>query len=239
MLEALMFLMMPWPLSWCFSLLPPDVFLQDDVTAGQNAPQRSLSSQQEAAVRMLFPRPLQQVLEENGEKISRNLPEKLLHCLDYLQISRVASSALSVFKMLWTWGWPAVSHTDVPAAPPAAADSPECGSGSCVCETQVPTAGRAVSFPLSPSGRSVETISTSTCYFSGELDWWCYSCLLYFTIPASSDFSQLDLVGWTPARGTTPGWSCIRGTCRRRLSGKHRVRAVVSSVGVQKNRLKS
>lgn len=100
MSEALMFLMMPWPLSWCFSLLPPDVFLQDDVTAGQNAPQRSLSSQQEAAVRMLFPRPLQQVLEENGEKISRNLPEKLLHCSDYLQISRVVSSALSVFKML-------------------------------------------------------------------------------------------------------------------------------------------
>lgn len=49
---------------------------------------------------MLFPRPLQQVLEENGEKISRNLPEKLLHRLDYLQISRVVSSALSVFKML-------------------------------------------------------------------------------------------------------------------------------------------
>lgn len=60
-------------------------------------------------------------------------------------------------------------HTDVPAALLVAADSPECGSGSCVCETQVPTAGRAVSFPLSPSGRSDEETSTSTSYFSGAL----------------------------------------------------------------------
>lgn len=173
------------------------------------------------------------------EKKSAEIYQKNCYIVQIISRFHVLYLLLSVFLRCWTWGWPAVSHTDVPAAPPAAADSPECGSGSCVCETQVPTAGRAVSFPLSPSGRSVETISTSTCYFSGELDWWCYSCLLYFIIPASSDFSQLDLVGWTPVRGTTPGWSCIRGTCRRRLSGKHRVRAVVSSVGVQKNRLKS
>lgn len=78
MLEAVMFLMMPWPLSWSFSFLPPDVFLQDHVTARQNAPQRSLSSQQEAAVRMLFTRPLQQVLEEeSGEKNQQKFTRKI------------------------------------------------------------------------------------------------------------------------------------------------------------------
>lgn len=69
-----MCLMMPWPLPSSFSFLPPDVLLQDHMTAGQNAPQRSLSSQQEAAIRMLFTCPLQQVLEkENGTKTLNSL----------------------------------------------------------------------------------------------------------------------------------------------------------------------
>lgn len=67
-----MFPMMPWPLSSSFTFLPPDIFLQGHMTAGQNAPQRSLSSQQEAAIRMLFTRPLQQVLEkEEGVQLSK------------------------------------------------------------------------------------------------------------------------------------------------------------------------
>lgn len=59
------------------------------------------------------------------------------------------------------------------------------------------------------------------------------------SIPAFWDFSQIDLVCWTPVRGMTPGWSCIQGTCLRRLSGKTQTRKILTSLCVQHNGLKS
>lgn len=47
-------------------------------------------------------------------------------------------------------------------------------------------------------------------------------------IPACSASSQNDSVRRTPARGTTPGWRCIRGTCPKRPSGRPRVKEVAS-----------
>lgn len=63
--------MMLWPLSSSFSFLPSDIFLQNHMTAWQNAPQCSLSAQKEAAVRMLFTGPLQQVLQR--EKVRKSV----------------------------------------------------------------------------------------------------------------------------------------------------------------------
>lgn len=74
MMRQLILSVMLSPLSSSLSFLPSDIFLQDHMTARQNAPQCSFSSQKEAAVRMLFPRPLQQVLEEEGEaEISKSV----------------------------------------------------------------------------------------------------------------------------------------------------------------------
>lgn len=104
---------------------------------------------------------------------------------------------LSVFQMLDVSFWAAVSTSSILNSPSStsglnltcsvtscvaaalltgltgAADSPECGSGSCVCGRQVPTAGRAVSFPLSPSGHSVKCRKyPSACLVSQEhYDW--------------------------------------------------------------------
>lgn len=59
-------------------------------------------------------------------------------------------------------------------------DSPECGSGSRGCETQAPAAGRAASFPPSPSGRSVKSrwrMSTKRVWFLEYIttEWWRFS----------------------------------------------------------------
>lgn len=110
-----------------------------------------------------------------------------------------------------------------------AADSPECGSGSCVCERQVPTAGRAVSFPLSPSGRSVkcrQKISISTSGLSSPL-WLSNINALSFKIP---EFSLNYLICWTPVRGMTPGWLCSQRTYQKRLSGNQSNHESVFSV---------
>lgn len=63
--------MMLWPLCSSFSVVPANVLLQNHMAARQEAPQRPLSAQQEAAVWMVFTRPLQQALHTEKQQTTQ------------------------------------------------------------------------------------------------------------------------------------------------------------------------
>lgn len=175
---------MLWPLSSSFSFFPSYVFLQNPMTARQSAPQRSLSAQKKAAVRMLFTGPLQQVLERKKVLACNDIWPPGLHDDPQYHILCGCSS------ITWTPRW-LLTHLNVTQVAVYTWDRSQ-------------QQGEQLHFlPLHLATLSNQRkIFISISVVSSLLG---VNNAVVPEIPARRGFSRDDSVCWTPVRGRTPG----------------------------------